>query len=73
MSTHVPDASILPVRWTTSSYSGGGNNCVQAARLSVGPVAIRDSKAPAGPALLIRPDAWTAFITGVRSGQYNAR
>ncbi|WP_394346746.1 DUF397 domain-containing protein [Streptomyces dangxiongensis] len=29
-------------------------------------VPVRDSKNPAGPALLIRPDAWRAFVDGLR-------
>ena len=29
-------------------------------------VALRDSKDPAGPALVFTPDEWQAFIAGVR-------
>ncbi|WP_235978197.1 MULTISPECIES: DUF397 domain-containing protein [Streptomyces] len=33
-----------------------------------GVVPVRDSKAPQGPALLVTPAAWAAFIAGVKSG-----
>ncbi|MFF4472485.1 DUF397 domain-containing protein [Streptomyces sp. NPDC001599] len=60
------------VRWLRSSYSTGANNCVETARPSAGPVAgllaVRDSKNPAGPALLFSPGSWTAFTAGVGRG-----
>jgi hypothetical protein len=62
--------SRLPeVRWLRSSYSTGANNCVETARPSAGPwaglLAVRDSKDPAGPALLFSPDSWTRFAAGI--------
>lgn len=60
------------VRWLRSSYSTGANNCVETARPSAGPwaglLAVRDSKNPAGPALLFSPGSWTAFTAGVHRG-----
>ncbi|MFD5654685.1 MULTISPECIES: DUF397 domain-containing protein [unclassified Streptomyces] len=59
-------------RWLRSSYSTGANNCVETARPSAGPgaglLAVRDSKDPAGPALLFSPGSWTAFTAGVGRG-----
>ncbi|MEV8123348.1 DUF397 domain-containing protein [Streptomyces sp. NPDC085944] len=68
---NIPVSTDLPgVRWLRSSYSTGANNCVETARPSVGPraglLAVRDSKNPAGPALLFSPGSWTAFTAGVR-------
>ncbi|WP_189097673.1 DUF397 domain-containing protein [Streptomyces kronopolitis] len=37
-----------------------------------GTVPIRDSKEPNGPALAFEPSAWSAFITGVRAGDFTA-
>jgi hypothetical protein len=58
------------VRWLRSSYSTGANNCVETARPASGPwaglLAVRDSKAPAGPALLFTPASWREFLTAVR-------
>ncbi|MGW0879304.1 DUF397 domain-containing protein [Streptomyces sp. NPDC002671] len=51
--------------WFKSSYSDGtGTNCIEAARLTPH-IAIRDSKNPAGPALLIPAQAWAAFLAHV--------
>jgi hypothetical protein len=47
--------------WRKSSYSGGGNNCVE---LGKG-VGIRDSKAPATH-IPMSADAWSAFLTHLR-------
>ncbi|MGY3199554.1 DUF397 domain-containing protein [Streptomyces sp. TE5632] len=58
------------VRWLRSSYSTGANNCVETARPATGPgaglLAVRDSKNPSGPALLISPGSWTKFVAAVR-------
>jgi Domain of unknown function (DUF397) len=78
MSTHTrtPAASELAADWRKSSYSNGaGNNCVEVADLTGtahGAVAIRDSKDPSGPALLIAPEAFAAFIGAVREGHFGA-
>ncbi|MEU6477073.1 DUF397 domain-containing protein [Streptomyces sp. NPDC047017] len=63
---NVPSTTDLPgVRWLRSSHSTGANNCVETARPARGPytglLAVRDSKRPAGPALLFSPGSWTRF------------
>ncbi|MET7452823.1 DUF397 domain-containing protein [Streptomyces sp. NPDC005574] len=68
---NVPSSTALhTVRWLRSSYSTGANNCVETARPTTGPgaglLAVRDSKDPAGPALLFSPESWTDFTAGVR-------
>ncbi|WNV89032.1 DUF397 domain-containing protein [Umezawaea sp. Da 62-37] len=64
-----PDLSSA--RWRTSSYSNGSNgNCVQVAH--VGEVmAVRDSKNPAGPVLLLRQSGLTAFLDAVKVDQFD--
>jgi hypothetical protein len=50
-------------RWRASSYSNAdGGECVEIADGIPDIVPVRDSKTPAGPVLLISPDAWTAFL-----------
>ncbi|MFI1191629.1 DUF397 domain-containing protein [Streptomyces californicus] len=62
--------------WFKSSYSSGsGNNCVEVADLTHTAhraVAIRDSKDPSGPVLLIEPERFAALIGGVRDGRFTA-
>lgn len=59
--------------WFTSSYSGNGTNCVEIADLTgtrYAGVAVRDSKRPSGPALLLPPARFAAFVASVRAGHY---
>ncbi|MFD3942932.1 DUF397 domain-containing protein [Streptomyces sp. NPDC058579] len=52
--------------WRKSSYSAGdGSNCLEVSDDHPGIVPVRDSKTPAGPKLVFRVAAWTAFIEGV--------
>ncbi|XUL90382.1 DUF397 domain-containing protein [Streptomyces galilaeus] len=51
--------------WTKSSFSSGGDNCVEVAFVDSA-TGIRDSKVAHGPVLAVTPDAFTAFLGGVR-------
>ncbi|THA76551.1 DUF397 domain-containing protein [Streptomyces sp. A0642] len=55
-------------RFTKSSHSEPNGECVEVARNIPGTVAVRDSKSPAGPVLLLAPAAWDAFQAGLRQG-----
>ncbi|MBB5934662.1 DUF397 domain-containing protein [Streptomyces zagrosensis] len=61
-------------RWIKSSYSDNGGNCVEvAANLAAhGTVPVRDSKDPQGPALAFDTAAWSAFVAGVKAGNFDA-
>ncbi|MFG1777381.1 DUF397 domain-containing protein [Micromonospora sp. NPDC049048] len=48
-------------RKSTRSSSNGGD-CVEVADNLLGVVGVRDSKDPAGPALVFTPTAWRAFV-----------
>lgn len=67
----IPDLS--GVIWVKSSYSGGNEGqCVEFApgiSATAGVVPVRDSKNPAGPALVFSADAWGSFTTAVRTGE----
>ncbi|MGW0767536.1 DUF397 domain-containing protein [Streptomyces sp. NPDC002676] len=68
---HVPISTDLhDAQWLRSSYSTGANNCVETARPRSGPraglLAVRDSKNPAGPALLFSPGSWAGFVAALR-------
>ncbi|MGP4084951.1 DUF397 domain-containing protein [Streptomyces sp. KR55] len=70
---NVPSSTrLLGVHWLRSSYSTGANNCVETARPDHGPgaglLAVRDSKDPAGPALLFSPESWAGFTASFRCG-----
>ncbi|WP_440097940.1 DUF397 domain-containing protein [Streptosporangium sp. H16] len=58
--------------WKKSSLSGGsGGNCVEVAGNLPGAVAVRDSKDPAGPALVLTSGEWRSFLTVVKSGHFD--
>ncbi|MFC8621091.1 DUF397 domain-containing protein [Streptomyces anulatus] len=60
-------------RWYTSSYSGNGGQCVQVATNLAAPhgiVPVRDSKDIGGPALTVPAAAFSAFVAGVRAGDF---
>ena len=60
---------IAPAAWRKSSYSGGGNNCVEVAHLP-GAAAVRDSKDPEGGHLVFSAEAWETFLTGIKRGEH---
>jgi hypothetical protein len=53
--------------WRKSTRSGGSGNCVEVADNLPGIVAVRDSKDPQGPALVVEPTAFAAFTAAVKS------
>ncbi len=57
--------------WFTSSYSGGGQECVEVAFLADGPVGVRDSKDRTGPALIFTPSEWDAFTSTIKSNGFD--
>jgi len=58
--------------WQKSSYSGSnGGQCVEVARNLPGIVAVRDSKDPDGPGLVVTQGEWRAFSDGVRQGEFD--
>ena len=57
-------------QWRKSSYSGGnGGACVEVAANLPGMVAVRDSKDPGGPALVLTARQWRTFLAQVRNGE----
>lgn len=56
--------------WVKSTHSGPtGGNCVQVAIAGDGRVAVRNSRHPAGPALLFTPAQWAAFVAAAKDAE----
>jgi len=58
-----------PAVWRKSSRSSDIGQCVEMADLN-GHRVVRDSKNPAGPALMFTAAEWVAFTAGVRAGEF---
>jgi hypothetical protein len=60
--------SLSPT-WKKSSRSASASgNCVEIATVP-GAVAVRDSKDPEGPVLIIGPAAWVSFLGSIQAGE----
>ena len=51
--------------WRKSTRSGSQGDCVEVARNLPGVVALRDSKDPGGPTLIVSPESWRVFLATV--------
>ncbi|MGW1172463.1 DUF397 domain-containing protein [Kitasatospora sp. NPDC002543] len=69
MSEFLPDGAS-GLEWHKSSFSGAQSECVEVAVGLLDAVPVRDSKDPGGPALLFPADAWSSFLSGVKSGEF---
>jgi len=56
--------------WRTSTYSSANGECVEVATIGR-TIAVRDSKQPDGPMLLVTPHDWTAFVRGIKAGRFD--
>ncbi|MEU5900285.1 DUF397 domain-containing protein [Streptomyces venezuelae] len=68
--SHVKHAdSVLGTGEWLKPWSGtNGGNCLEVKKLADGCVALRQSTAPDGPALIYTADEISAFVAGAKSG-----
>jgi Domain of unknown function (DUF397) len=64
--------SLHGVVWRKSRRSNPSGNCVELAELADGAVAVRNSRHPAGPALIYTRAEIAAFILGAKDGDFDA-
>ena len=65
MTPHIPETAWFSGRFCNNSA------CVQVARLPGGQVALRDSKDTAKAPHVFDRDEWTAFLAGVKGGDFD--
>lgn len=59
---------LTRAEWRKSTRSGdNGGNCVEVARNLPRVVAVRDSKNPSGPVMLVSPADWASFVGRLRT------
>ncbi|MBB5934593.1 DUF397 domain-containing protein [Streptomyces zagrosensis] len=67
------DARLRVTTWRKSSYSGASNgDCIEMGVGVPSAVPVRDSKDPHGPALAFDAAAWSAFVAGIKAGEFGA-
>jgi hypothetical protein len=70
MDTSDQPVDLSRAEWRKSSRSNGsGGECVEVAGNIPGITAVRDSKNPTGPALIVSPDEWSVFLNSVKNGE----
>jgi uncharacterized protein DUF397 len=56
--------------WRKASHSGNSGECVEVGPGQSGVLAVRDSKDPSGPVLVVAPSAWQVFTNRVKTGAF---
>ncbi|HTV99288.1 MAG TPA: DUF397 domain-containing protein [Streptosporangiaceae bacterium] len=64
-------ADQLQADWLKSRRSNPSGNCVEVAALPDGEIAVRNSRHPSGPALVYTRAEMSAFLAGVKDGEFD--
>ena len=67
----IPATQLPMARWRKSRASNPSGCCVEVAALPDGAIAMRNSRDPAGPALVYTRAEVAAFLTGVKNGEFD--
>jgi hypothetical protein len=67
----MPATLLQKATWIKSRSSNPNGECVELAKLANGEIAVRNSRHPAGPALIFTRAEIAAFIQGVGAGEFD--
>jgi hypothetical protein len=62
----MPLDEAIPLRWRKSTRSIGNGQCVEAASLTDGSLAVRDSTDTSGPTILVTRNGWLTFVSEIK-------
>ncbi len=69
----VQAGDITRAAWRKSSLSGYNGSCFEVARLLSDRVGVRDTKdSGSGPVLIFNDNEWSAFLGGVKAGEFDS-
>jgi hypothetical protein len=66
------DIDRRAARWIKSSVSTGNGACVEVASIREDEVLLRNSRDPEGLVQTFTKAEWTAFLAGVKAGEFDA-
>ena len=69
--TEAPAAQLGLLEWRKSAASNPNGDCVELAPLPAGGVAVRNSRAPRGTALIYTRAEIDAFLRGAKAGEFD--
>jgi hypothetical protein len=67
----MPATALGSLTWLKSRHSNPSGNCVEVACLPNGEIAVRNSRHPAGPALVYTRAEIAAFLQGAKEGEFD--
>jgi hypothetical protein len=62
---------LANAQWFKATASGGNGDCLEAAFLPGGLVALRDTEDAENPPFVVRASVWSAFLDGARKGEFD--